>query len=113
MAMRWTILAVLFMARMVMAFQFQSVAALSPFLMETLAITLTDIGLLIGLFLGPGIIVAVAGGAFATWFGDKRTVIASLVLMVIGSLLVTYASALGWAILGRIVSGIGGVVIKG
>lgn len=110
--MRWTILAVLFMARMVMAFQFQSVAALSPFLMETLAITLTDIGLLIGLFLGPGIIVAVAGGAFATWFGDKRTVIASLVLMVIGSLLVTYASALGWAILGRIVSGIGGVVIN-
>ncbi len=112
MPMRWIILAVLFFARTVMAFQFQSVAALSPFIMDSLAITLTDIGLLIGLYLGPGIIVAVAGGAVATWFGDKRTVIVSLVLMVIGAVMIGYASTLGWAVAGRIVSGIGGVVIN-
>lgn len=95
-----------------MAFQFQSVAALSPFIMESLAITLTDIGLLIGLYLGPGIIVAVAGGAVATWFGDKRTVVASLALMVIGTIILAYAPTLAWALAGRIISGIGGVVIN-
>ncbi|MCG6560862.1 hypothetical protein MB818_21915, partial [Ruegeria sp. 1NDH52C] len=82
---RWVVLFVLFFARTVMAIQFQSVAALSPFIMDSLAITLTEIGILIGLFSGPGIIVAVAGGAVASWFGDKRTVIASLVLMVVGA----------------------------
>ncbi len=112
MPMRWIILLVLFLVRTVMAFQFQSVAALSPFIMENLAITLTDIGVLIGLYLGPGIIVAGVGGAVATWFGDKRTVIASLVLMVLGGVMVAYASTLGWAVAGRVVSGVGGVVIN-
>ncbi|MCV2890715.1 MFS transporter [Ruegeria sp. XHP0148] len=112
MPMRWIILLVLFFARTVMAFQFQSIAALSPFIMESLAITLTDIGLLIGLYLGPGVIVAVGGGAVATWFGDKRTVATSLVLMVLGGVMVAYASNLGWAVAGRIVSGAGGVVLN-
>lgn len=112
MPMRWIILIVLFFARTVMALQFQSVAALSPFIMDSLAITLTDIGVLIGLYLGPGIVVAVVGGAMATWFGDKRTVIASLVLMVLGGLIVASATTLGWAVTGRIVSGIGGVVLN-
>ena len=62
---RWIILMVLFFARTTMAFQFQSVAALSPLITESLAITLVDIGLLIGLYLGPGIIVAVLGGSMA------------------------------------------------
>jgi MFS family permease len=110
--MRWIILCVLFLTRTVMAFQFQSVAALSPFIMESLAVTLADIGLLIGIYLGPGIIVAVSGGAVATWLGDKRTVSASLVLMVVGGIMVAYASTLPVAIAGRVISGVGGVVIN-
>ena len=109
---RWIILFLLFAVRTVMAFQFQSVASLSPFIMESLAITLTDIGVLIGLYLGPGIIVAVVGGAVASWFGDKRTVIASLAFMVVGGVMVAYASTLGWAIAGRVISGVGGVVVN-
>lgn len=112
MPMRWIILCVLFLTRTVMAFQFQSVAALSPFIMESLAVTLADIGLLIGIYLGPGIIVAVSGGAVATWLGDKRTVSASLVLMVVGGIMVAYASTLPVAIAGRVISGVGGVVIN-
>ncbi len=112
MPMRWIILFVLFFARTVMALQFQSVAALSPFIMDSLAITLADIGVLIGLYMGPGIIVAVVGGAVATWFGDKRTVITSLILMVLGGLIVAYATTLSWAVAGRVMSGIGGVVIN-
>lgn len=112
MPMRWIILSVLFFARTVMAIQFQSVAALSPFIMDSLAITLTEIGLLIGLYSGPGIIVAIAGGTVASWFGDKRTVIASLMLMVAGAVIFTSATTLGWAVAGRIVSGVGGLVLN-
>ncbi len=95
-----------------MAFQFQSIAALSPLIIESLALTLVDIGLLMGLYLGPGVIVATLGGSVATWFGDKRTVFASLLLMVIGGSMVAYAQTLGMAIAGRVVSGVGGVVIN-
>lgn len=109
---RWVILFVLFFARTVMAFQFQSVAALSPLIIESLAVTLVDIGILIGLYLGPGIIVATLGGSVASWFGDWRTVFASLVLMVAGSVLAGQASTLGLLLAGRIVSGIGGVVVN-
>ena len=72
---RWTILFVLFFARTVMAFQFQSVAALSPFIVDSLAISIADIGILIGLYLGPGVLVAIPGGTIAARFGDKRVVV--------------------------------------
>ena len=95
MQMRWIILFVLFFARTVMAFQFQSVAALSPLIIDSLAVTLADVGLLIGLYLGPGIVVAVGGGAVATRFGDKRTVIASLALMLAGGAMVAQVGGVG------------------
>ena len=112
MQMCWIILFVLFFARTVMAFQFQSVAALSPLIIDSLAVTLADIGLLIGLYLGPGVVVAVGGGAVAARFGDKRTVIVSLGLMVAGGVMVAQATTLEVAIGGRVVSGVGGVVIN-
>ena len=71
---RWVILAVLFIARTAMAFQFQSVGALSPLIIEGYDVSLADIGLLIGLYLAPGVVVAIPGGAIAGRFGDKRIV---------------------------------------
>lgn len=109
---RWVILLVLFFARTVMAFQFQSVAALSPLMIDSLAVTLVEIGLLIGLYLGPGIIVAVIGGTVASVFGDRRTVFLSLLLMVVGSVMVAGAASLNGLLAGRVVSGIGGVVVN-
>ena len=109
---RWFILFILFFARTVMAFQFQSVAALSPLLIDSFAVTLVEIGLLIGLYLGPGIIVAVVGGTLASLFGDRRTVFASILLMVVGAMIVGSASTLDWLLVGRVVSGIGGVVVN-
>ncbi|WP_367648719.1 MFS transporter [Ruegeria arenilitoris] len=112
MKMRWLILFVLFFARTTMAFQFQSVAALSPTIIDSLAFTLVDIGLLIGLYLGPGVIIATLGGVVATWLGDRRIVLFSLVLMVAGGLIVAYSTSLTWAMIGRVISGAGGVVIN-
>jgi len=112
MSYRWTILAVLFAARTAMAFQFQSVAALSPYVIDSFLLTLADIGLLIGLFLGPGILVAIPGSAIAARVGDKRVTVISLGLMLIGAILMAIAPGWEMLIAGRILSGIGGCVIN-
>ena len=109
---RWIILLVLFFARATMAFQFQSVAALSPLLIDSLLLTLVDIGLLVGLYLGPGVIVAILGGTLSSRFGDKRTVSVSLVLMLIGSLLMAYSPNFSGLLAGRVIAGVGGVIVN-
>ena len=104
---RWIILAVLFLARTTMAFQYQSVAALSPFMVESYAMTLADIGILIGLYLGPGVLVAIPGGAIAARFGDRRVVLLSLVMMLVGAVLSLWSATWELAVLGRVLGGIG------
>ena len=72
---RWGILAVLFIVRLTMAFQFQSVAAVAPLLGAKFGASLADIGLLIGLYFTPGVALALPGGAIGQRFGDKATVL--------------------------------------
>lgn len=112
MSNRWLILWVLFFARTMMAFQYQSVAALSPFIADSYAASLTDIGLLIGLYLGPGVVVAIPGGSLAARFGDRRVVGWSLVAMLAGGLMMIEGDS--WLVLmaGRVLAGIGGVVVN-
>lgn len=112
MSNRWSILFVLFFARLAMAFQFQSVAALSPIIVQSYAVSLVDIGLLIGLYLGPGVVVAIPGGTIAARFGDKRVVALSLAMMVTGSALAGLGTEWGWLVTGRLLAGVGGVIIN-
>ena len=109
---RWSILAVLFIARMTMSFQFQSVAVISPLLVDSYGVSSADIGLLIGLYLAPGMVVAIPGGAIAARFGDKRIVNTSLILMLIGGAMIGWGPSWGWLIAGRVLAGAGGVVIN-
>jgi len=69
---RWLILAVLTFARTVMGFQFQSVAAVSSYLIDQYQMSYAVLGTLIGLYLFPGTAVAIPGGLLAQRFGDKR-----------------------------------------
>jgi hypothetical protein len=59
---RWSILAVLFTVRLTMGFQFQSVAAVAPLLEREPGVSLADIGVLIGLYFTPGVVLALPGG---------------------------------------------------
>ena len=112
MTSRWSILAVLFFARTAMAFQYQSVAALSPQLVDSYLLSIADLGVLIGLYLGPGIFVAIPGGTIAARFGDKRVTMASLGLMLAGAVMITFASDWNLIAAGRVLAGAGGVVIN-
>ena len=112
MPVRWQILILLFAVRTVMAFQFQSVAALTPFLRQDFGVDLVAIGSLIGLYLTPGIILSVPGGAIGNRFRDKTVVIAGLVLMACGSLTMAFSSSWTLQIAGRLLGGVGGVLLN-
>src|ERR1700738_4523452 len=112
MKQRWNVLLLLFVVRVSMAFQFQSVASISPTLMHEYGVGLGDIGLLISLYLAPGLAFAIPGGEIGRRFGDKRIVLFGLTLMVGGGLAMAFAPTWHWQIAGRIVAGIGGVVLN-
>jgi MFS family permease len=109
---RWSVLTILFIVRLSMAFQFESAAALSPMIMKQYAVGLGDVGLLISLYLAPGIAFALPGGEIGRRFGDKRVVLCGLALMMIGGLLMAFSTSWHWQVAGRITSGIGGVVLN-
>jgi MFS family permease len=126
---RWSILALLFAVRFTMAFQFESVAAVAPLLGAkfdasladtsladtsladtSLADTsLADIGVLIGLYFTPGVALSLPGGAIGQRFGDKRTTLIGLLLMLIGSLAMGLSDSWSGQMSGRLVAGVGGV----
>src|SRR5580704_7429144 len=95
-----------------MPFQFQSVAAVAPLLGREFGVGLADIGILIGLYFTPGIALALPGGAIGQKFGDKVTVLAALLLMLIGGLAMAFSNMWAIQIAGRLVAGGGGVLLN-
>ena len=112
MQQRWNVLILLFIVRLSMAFQFQSVASMSPALMKEYGVGLGDIGFLISLYLAPGLAFALPGGEIGRRFGDKRVVLFGLILMSAGGVAMAFAPTWGWQVAGRIVAGIGGVLLN-
>src|SRR6266511_1267646 len=108
---RWLMLFVLFVARTEMAYQFQTVAAIGPLLVEAWRIDFTLLGTLIGLYMLPGVIFALPGGLLGQRFGAKRVVLIGLALMAGGGALMATDSFL-LAVAGRVISGIGAVLIN-
>jgi len=109
---RWFVVAILVSVRLTMAFQFQSVAAVAPLLGDAFGVSLADIGMLIGLYFAPGVALALPGGAIGHRFGDKQTVVAALLMMLIGGLAMALSSSWSVQIAGRLVSGAGGVMLN-
>ena len=109
---RWGILAVLFAVRSSIAFQFQSVAAMAPLLTGQFGISLADIGVLIGLYFAPGVLLALPGGAIGQRFGDKRTALGALLLMLLGSAMMATAASWNIQIAGRLIAGAGSVILS-
>ncbi len=109
---RWPILAILFVARMAMAVQFQTVGSTAPFLHESFAIDFTQVGTLIGLYMLPGIFIALPGGVLGQRFGSKRMVLLGLLMMAAGGALMGVASSFAVLAAGRLISGVGAVLIN-
>ena len=109
---RWFILAVLFLARTAMAFQFQTVGSVGPMLSQGGGLDHARIGTLIGLYLLPGVAIALPGGVLGQRFGAKRVVLAGLALMTAGGLVMSLGDPFAVLAAGRLLSGVGAVLMN-
>ena len=108
----WQILAILTLARTAMGFQFQSVAAVGPVLTSGSIVSHAELGVLIGIYLLPGALFAIPGGWLGKRFGDKRVVLAGLAMMALGGVLLALSDAYEIMLIGRLVSGLGAVLLN-
>ncbi|MER9404738.1 MFS transporter [Mesorhizobium caraganae] len=95
-----------------MAFQFQSVGAVAPLVSDSLGASLADIGVLIGLYLAPGVALALPGATIGRRYGDKATVLAGLLMMLAGEMLMTTSTSWNLQVGGRLIGGTGGVLLN-
>jgi MFS family permease len=109
---RWVALALIFVTRTSMGFQFQSIGSLGPLLVADLGLSYAQLGTLIGLYLLPGVVLALPGGLIGQRVGDRRAVVASLALMVVGALVTAWSSGFAGVAAGRLVSGGGAVLMN-
>ncbi len=108
---RWFILGVLFVARFALGFQFQSAGSVTPFMVEDFGVDYTGIGTLVGLYMIPGLFLAVPSGFIGRRFGDKRIVLVGLALMVMGGVIAGAADGYRVLAVGRLMSGGGAALL--
>ena len=95
-----------------MGFQFQSIAAVGSLLTTDLKITHAELGALIGVYLLPGVIFAIPGGWLGKRFGDKQVVLTGLLMMTFGGLLFALSDTYQMMFIGRLISGLGAVLLN-
>jgi predicted MFS family arabinose efflux permease len=108
---RWLMLGALFLARTSLGFQFQTVATVAPLLVTDMGINFTEVGTLIGFFSALGFATALPAGLAGKRFGEKRAVLFGLGLMALGGFVMAGADGFWVAGVGRLMVGVGGVVI--
>ena len=108
---RWTVLALLCLARVSMSLHLQVPAAVASFLIADLGFGYAEIGLLLGLFMLPGAFIALPGGLLSDRIGDKAALLGGLALLSAGTGLLAVSAGLALAIPARLVSGAGGVLV--
>jgi MFS family permease len=109
---RWAMLAIIFLTRTSMGFMFQVVASVAPFLIAQFSLSYGQVGLLMGLYLLPGVVLALPGGVLGRRFGSQRVAMIGLVLMVAGALVTAWSESFVQACVGRAVSGAGGILLN-
>ncbi len=105
--MRWRILALLFLARIGLGFQFQTMASVGDNLGVAFGLDYAGIGLLIGLFMAPGLFLALPAGFSGRYASDRVLAVSGLCALALGGL-VSAAAMDSWTVgLGRAISGAG------
>ncbi|MBN8988333.1 MAG: MFS transporter [Rhizobiales bacterium] len=108
---RWIILAALFASRAAIGFQFQSVGSAANLLMADLGIGYSQVGMLLGAYMLPGVIVAFPAGLLGSRGREKMLGIAGLLLMAASGLALSYSGDLAFALVARIIGGVGGTIV--
>jgi predicted MFS family arabinose efflux permease len=112
MPLRWVMLIVLFLVRLAMGYQFQSVASVSTHLVSELGLSYTQVGTLIGFFLLPGIFIAIPSGTLTRAVTDKNLLMIGALTMIVGALVMATADGVDSLYTGRLITGIGGSIFN-
>ncbi len=104
-------MALILVARAAYGLQFQAVPAMQPLLARDLDIAFGELGALIGLYMLPGIVVALPAGLLGRRFGDRRVALVGLATMIAGGCLMLTARDLTGLMAGQFVSGVGAIVM--
>ncbi|WP_340150502.1 MFS transporter [uncultured Sneathiella sp.] len=107
MAIRWRILLLLFFARVGLGLQFQTLGSVSNNLIDAFGLDYTEIGTLIGLFMLPGLFLAIPAGLSGRYFSDRVLGAAGMISLAVGGLLSGIAPDSSVVGLGRLISGVG------
>ncbi len=107
---RWLVLIGAILGRLAFGFEFQSLAMVAPGISRDLAVDPTGIGVLVGLFMLPGVVLALPGGFLGQRFGERPILILGFVLMITGALICAVAESYAGLFVGRLVAGVGGVL---
>ncbi len=108
---RWAVLGLMFLIGLALPMQLQAVPALAPFIVAEAGLTYTDIGVLTGLFMFPGIFLAVPGGLLADRIGEKLTLTIGLAVMLGSALLFVATESYAVMFLSRLLGGSGAVLL--
>jgi predicted MFS family arabinose efflux permease len=108
---RWMMLSLLFAARAVMGFQFQTVVSTGPSLIRSLGIDSGQLGLLIGFYLLPNL-PALPNGTIGRRFCTRHIALAGLALMATGGVIIGTIPDFTTAAAGRLISGTGSVLLN-
>lgn len=108
--MRWKILALLFFARIGLGFQFQTMGSVSSKVATELGLNYTEIGSLIGLFMLPGMFLAIPAGFAGRFMSDRFIVGLGLLILGAGGGLASLAESFALLGAGRIICGVGFVL---
>jgi predicted MFS family arabinose efflux permease len=104
---RWTILAVLFAARVGLGFQFQTLGSVSDVLAVDLQLSFAEVGTLIGLFMLPGLILALPAGLLGPRMSDRSLVTFGLIALALGGSVASIANGFSLLAIGRFLCGVG------
>jgi predicted MFS family arabinose efflux permease len=108
---RWIILAILFAARAATGFLFQSVGSSAQLLMRDLTINYSQIGMLLGAYLLPGVVVAFPAGLLGQRIREKTLGIIGLALMAISGIALGSSESFAVALVARTVGGAGATIV--
>ncbi len=108
---RWVVLAIVFLARTCVGFQFIAVAAQMPQLRAELHFDYSQIGILLGVFMIAGALLSLPSGMIANRLGDRRTIQIGLIALVAGGAILGSGETFHGALTGRIIGGFGAVFI--
>src|SRR5471030_2288541 len=107
---RWTILALLFVARVGLSLQFQTMGSVADPLVGDLHLSFIEIGTLIGLFMLPGIFLAIPAGLAGRYAPDRILAAGGLATLAVGGLVAATAHGFAGLAAGRLIGGLGFVL---